>query len=180
MPAPALTASCVCGRVEVTAAGTPIASAACYCRDCQKGARQIEALPNAQRVADPDGGTGYALYRRDRVACTRGAELLKGYKLDGRTTPTNRVVATCCHTAMFVNFDRGPHWISVYRARLGEHAPPLQMRICTRFKPDTIVLSDDVPNHPGYPPALVVKLLASRVAMLFSRSSPTMPPAPRT
>ncbi len=31
--------------------------------------------------------------------------------------------------------------------------------------PDGVVLPDDVPSYRGYPPGLIVKLLASRVAM---------------
>jgi hypothetical protein len=50
-----MTASCACGRVELAAIGAPIVSNVCYCRDCQQGSRQIEALPNAGLVRDPDG-----------------------------------------------------------------------------------------------------------------------------
>ena len=162
------TAACACGRVELEATGKPIVSAVCYCDDCQKGARQIEALPNAGTVADPDGGTPYILYRKDRFACTKGADLLKSYKLKQRSA-TNRVVATCCNSAMFVNFDRGPFWVTAYRARFHGDPPPLQLRICTKFKPNNVALPRDVPSDPGYPPLLVVKLLASRVAMLLGR-----------
>lgn len=176
MPHPPLPASCTCGCVELAAIGAPIVCSVCYCRDCQQGARQIEALPNAQRVSDPDGGTAYVLYRRDRVNCVRGASLLRSYKLEGRSTPTNRVVATCCNSAMFVNFDRGPHWVSVYRARIDGDPPPLQMRICTRSRPGHASLSDDVPSHPGYPPALVIRLLTTRLAMMFGRSAPAIGP----
>ena len=126
---------------------------------------QIEALPNAGTVRDPDGGTAYILYRKDRIECSKGAELLRSYKLKD-TSVTNRVVATCCNSAVFVNFDRGPHWVSAYRARFHGELPPLQLRICTKFKPDGVVLPDDVPSYRRYPPGLVVKLLASRVAML--------------
>ncbi|MBR1219891.1 hypothetical protein JQ557_17920 [Bradyrhizobium sp. U87765 SZCCT0131] len=171
MPQPKLTASCACGCVDVTVFGAPIACSICYCRDCQRGAQQIEALPNASGVAETDGGTSYVLYRNDRVTCTRGHARLTSYKLRERS-PTNRVVASCCNTAMLVNFDRGPHWVSVYHTRLGENAPRPQMRICTRFKRDDVVLPSDMPNHPGYPPSLVVKLLAARLAMLIGRTSP--------
>jgi hypothetical protein len=163
-----MTATCVCGRVELKASGKPIVSAVCYCDDCQKGARQIEALPNAGAVADPDGGTPYVLYRKDRIACTKGADLLKSYKLK-QMSATNRVVATCCNSAMFVNFDRGPFWVTAYRARFHGDLPPLQLRICTKFKPNNVVLPRDVPSAPGYPPLMVVKLLAARVAMLLGR-----------
>lgn len=40
-----------------------------------------------------------------------GRMRLKRHKLK-ETSPTNRVVATCCNSAMFVTFDRGPHWVS--------------------------------------------------------------------
>src|SRR5580658_1378189 len=165
---PIMTATCSCGGVELKAFGTPIVSSVCYCDDCQKGAGQIEALPNAGAVGDPDGGTAYVLYRKDRIACSKGAEFLRNYKLK-ETSVTNRVDATCCNSAMFVNFDRGPHWVSAYRARFHGELPPVQVHICTKSKPEGVVLPNDVPSHPGYPPSLIAKLLASRVAMLFGR-----------
>ena len=163
-----MTATCSCGGVELKAFGRPIVSSVCYCDDCQKGADQIESLPNAGTVRDPDGGTAYILYRKDRIECSKGAELLRSYKLK-ETSVTNRVVATCCNSAVFMNFDRGPHWVSAYRARFRGELPPLQLRICTKFKPNGVVLPDDVPSYRGYPPGFVVKLLASRVAMLLGR-----------
>lgn len=163
-----MTATCSCGGVELKAFGRPIVSSVCYCDDCRKGADQIEALPGAGTVRDPYGGTAYILYRKDRIECSRGAELLRRYKLK-ETSVTNRVVATCCNSAVFMNFDRGPHWVSAYRARFHGELPPLQLRICTRFKPDGVVLPDDVPSYRSYPPGFVLKLLASRVAMLLGR-----------
>ncbi len=163
-----MTATCSCGGVELTAFGDPIASAVCYCEDCRKGADQIESLPNAGPVRDPDGGTAYILYRKDRIECSRGAELLRGYKLK-ENSATNRVVATCCNSAAFVDFDRGPHWVSAYRSRFRGKLPPVQLRICTKSKPDSVALADDVPSHRGYPPQLIVKLLAARVAMVLGR-----------
>ncbi|MEW6436879.1 MAG: hypothetical protein AB1508_06885 [Pseudomonadota bacterium] len=125
-------------------------------------------MPNAGAVADPDGGTAYILYRKDRIACASGAELLKSYKLK-ETSATNRVVATCCNSAMFVSFDRGLHWVSAYRARFHGDLPPLQFRTCTKFKPAAVALPQDVSSYKTYPPALVFKLLASRIAMLIGR-----------
>ena len=165
---PIMTATCSCGGGELKAFGRPIASNVCYCDDCQKGADQIEALPSAGTVRDSDGGTAYILYRKDRIECSKGAELLRTYKLK-ETSVTNRVVAARCHAAMFMNFDRGPHWVCAYRARFHGELPPLQRRICTRFKPNGVVLPDDVPSYRGYPPGFVVKLLASRVAMFLGR-----------
>jgi hypothetical protein len=163
-----LTASCACGAVELKASGKPIVSSVCYCEDCQKGAAQIESLPKAGAVRDPDGGTAYILYRKDRIECSKGAGLLKSYKLK-ESSATNRVVATCCNSAVFVNFDKGPHWVSAYRARFRGELPPLQFRMCTKSKPDGVTLAGDVPSYRGYPPRLIVKLLTSRLAMMLGR-----------
>ncbi len=163
-----MTASCSCGSVELKAFGAPIASNVCYCDDCQKGSHQIEDLPGAGPVRDPDGGTAYILYRKDRIECSKGAALLKRYKIKENSV-TNRVVATCCNSAMFMNFDKGPFWVSAYRERFRGDLPPLQMRICTRFKPAAGVLPNDVPSYPGYPLRFMAKLLASGAAMLLHR-----------
>src|SRR5882757_3400090 len=97
-------ARCLCGKVGIEAFGAPIASTVCYCDTCQEGSRQIEALPNAAPILGPDGGTAYILYRKDRIKYSKGAELLKGYKIDEKST-TSRVVATCCNSAMVMQFD---------------------------------------------------------------------------
>ena len=158
---------CSCGSVELEASGTPIMVTACYCDDCQEGGRHIEALPNAQPVLDADGGTGDLMYRRDRVECTRGAELLREYRLK-EESPTARVVATCCNSAMYLDFEKG-HWLSVYRARFVGDVPPLEMRVQTKFVPENTIVADDVPCYPGYPLRFVVKLVAARISMLLRR-----------
>jgi hypothetical protein len=83
------------------ASGAPIVGIVCYRDDCQEGGRRIEALAKASPVQDADGGTAYLLYRKDRLDCVKGAPLLKGLKLK-ETSATNRVVATCCNSAMHV------------------------------------------------------------------------------
>jgi hypothetical protein len=163
---PSFSASCACGQVTVGATGAPIVSAACYCRDCQEGGRRIEALPNAGAVLEPDGGTAYLLFRRDRIACSKGATLLKSHKLKD-ASPTNRVVATCCNSAMFVNFDKGPFWVSAYRARFHGTLPPVEIRVCTKSRPGDAEFADDVPNYPGYPIRMIARLLKSGAAMLL-------------
>jgi hypothetical protein len=161
-------ARCSCGKVEMEVTGQPIMSGVCYCDDCQTGARQIEALPHAPRVVDPDGGTQCVLYRKDRVTCTKGRDLLKGYRITEKTA-TSRMVTTCCNSAMTMTFADSRHWVPVYRGRIVEAAQPLQMRICTKFKPMGVTLADDVPNYPGYPPILMWKLVKAWVPMLLGR-----------
>ncbi len=89
------TVSCVCGQVAVEATGVPIASVVCYCDDCQEGARQIRSLPDAVAIDDPDGGTAYLAYRKDRVTYLKGAALLRHHKIR-EDSATNRVIASCC------------------------------------------------------------------------------------
>lgn len=165
---PRFAASCVCGQVALAATGDPIVAAVCYCDDCQEGARRIEALPNAAAILGSDGGTAYLLFRKDRFRCTQGDVLLKSYKLK-ETSATNRMVATCCNSAMFVDFDKGPHWVSAYRARFHGDLPPTEMRICTKFRPADAALPADAPNYPGYPLRLIARLVTSRAAMLLGR-----------
>lgn len=163
---PDIRATCACGSVAVTARGAPIVCAVCYCDDCQEAGRRIESLPNAPAVLGPDKGTEYVLIRKDRVAVERGESLLRAEKLVA-TSPTNRMVATCCNSAMFLRFDRGPHWVSVYRSRVKD-PPPIEMRLNTKFAPDATAIPDDVPRPAGFPFAFVGRLIAARVAMLFS------------
>jgi hypothetical protein len=161
------TVRCSCGSVELEANGAPILSAACYCDDCQEGWRRIEALPNAPGVRDPHGGTPYLLYRRDRVRCAKGAELLTGHKL-AEASATSRVVATCCNSAMYLDFARG-HWLSIHRGRFEGDVFPTQMRVQTKFRAGSGAVPSDVPDYPGFPPKFLAKLLAARIAMLLGR-----------
>lgn len=117
-------------------------------------------------MREHDGGTAYVLYRKDRVVYTKGSELLKDCRLD-QSPNTDRVVASCCNSAVLMRFDDARHWIPTYRARFGPNAPPIQMRICTSLAERPDAIPDDVPSHRSYPPAFIIKLLSSRISMLF-------------
>lgn len=162
------TARCSCGSVEIEAFGTPITSVVCYCDSCQEGSRQIEALTKAVPILGPDCGTAYILYRKDRIKYSKGAELLKSYTIEEKST-TSRVVAACCNSAMVMRFDDAKHWVPVYRARFQGAIPPLQWRICTKFKPENAAVPTDIPSSPMYPAGFVWKLLTSKLSMLFGR-----------
>lgn len=158
--------SCACGSVALKALGAPITSVICYCGDCQRGSRELASLPNAAPVQDADGGTAYVVYRKDRVMPVKGAVLLKNHKLDAASA-TNRVVATCCNTAMLMSFDDSRHWVSMYRARFPGDAMPVQMRICTKSRTAAGPLPSDVPSFASYAPRFMMKLVAARLAMIF-------------
>ncbi|APR84304.1 Hypothetical protein A7982_09653 [Minicystis rosea] len=159
------TARCACGGVELTLIGAPILSAVCHCDDCQEGSRRLEALADAPPIRDPEGGTPYVLYRKDRFTCEKGEASLRSDKLR-ETSSTRRVFAACCHSAMFLEVERG-HWISVYRARIQGEAPPVQMRVCRKREGERGEAPSDVPTYPTYPLRFLAKLVAARIGMLL-------------
>jgi hypothetical protein len=157
-------ARCSCGKLEITGVGAPLMSVACYCDDCQAGSRQIAALPNARSTADPDGGTPFILYRKDRVDLTTAGHLLKDLRLK-EGSPTKRVVATCCNTGMFLNFEKG-HWLSMYRSRFQGDLPRIEMRIQTKSAPNPGDIPADAPCYRSFPFRFMTKLWVARLAML--------------
>lgn len=162
-----LSAICQCGKVKFEAVGPPILTASCYCTSCQEAGRQFEQLASAPPVLDADGGTGVILYRKDRVQCVMGQEYLGERRLKP-DSPTRRVVATCCNSAMFLDFIKG-HWLSMYRNRFPAGAPPLEMRIMTKERRVGVELAGDLPNHSGYSARLMLKLIAAWITMGFRR-----------
>ena len=158
-------AACRCGEVAFEAVGAPIVSAICCCASCQQAARQFEALPGASPVLDAHGGTAFVLQRKDRVRFLRGGARLQTHRLKP-DSPTRRVLATCCNTPMFAEFEKG-HWLSLYRDRFTESAPPPQMRVMTADRREDAPLPSDLPNYPGHTGKFMWKLLSAWAAMGF-------------
>jgi len=167
MPAePSLRAACACGTVKLEATGAPMITAVCYCDDCQAAGERIGDMPGASPLLDGDGGSAMVMFRKDRLRCVEGAERLTPTKLTPKS-PTSRYVASCCNSAMYLGFDDAKHWVDVYRSRVVGVAPPVQARVCTRFKPTGAELPNDAPAYAGYPPRLIPKLLGSKLAMML-------------
>lgn len=162
-----LVATCQCGKVKFEAAGPPILTVACYCTSCQQAGRAFEQLPSAPPVLDRDGGTSLVLYRKDRVHCATGRQHLEEHRLKPES-PTRRVIARCCNSAMFLDFTQG-HWLSMFRNRFPTGAPPVEMRVMTKERPAGVALADDVPNHGGRSGKFMLKLIAAWIAMGFRR-----------
>jgi hypothetical protein len=154
---------CRCGKVKFEAFGAPILTGACYCASCQEAGQRLERLAYAPSVLDPDGGTRVILYRKDRVTCATGLEHLEEHRLNPES-PTRRVIAMCCNSAMFLDFTRG-HWLSMYWNRFPTGAPPLEMRLMTKDRRAGVELADDVPNVSGFSGMFILRLLAARIAM---------------
>jgi hypothetical protein len=171
---PSHVAQCRCGAVEIGGWSNPLVVAACYCDDCQVASERLAASANGGPTAGADGGTEFMVFRRDLIACVRGAENLQAMRLTA-ATKTRRMVAGCCTTPMYVSFDDKRPCVSSYRAGFGADAPPVEMRICTRFRRPEYKAEDGLPEHPGYPAAMILRILAAWPRMLFSRPVGALP-----
>jgi hypothetical protein len=162
-----ISASCRCRKVELEIAGPPILRGICYCTSCQQAGVRHRAVPGADPSLAEDGGTDYVLYRKDRLRCVQGGEFLEERRLKP-DSPTRRMYARCCNTAMFLDFTKG-HWLSVYRGRLPGDVPPATMRMMTAERPGGVVLPGDIANYPGHSGKFMLKLLGAWMAMGFRR-----------
>src|ERR1700730_6302664 len=72
---------CRCGKVKLEAVGRQILPAPYYGASCQEAGSRFEHLASAPPVLNPDGGTDYVLYRKDRVQCVTGQEDLEEHRL---------------------------------------------------------------------------------------------------
>jgi len=160
-------ARCRCGKVELKIVGAPILRGICYCASCQEAGRRYQAVPGVDSVLAEDGGTDYVLYRKDRVRCVQGGDLFEERRLKPGS-PTRRMYARCCNTAMFLDFTKG-HWLTIYRGRLPDDIPPATMRMMTAERPEGVILPDDMANYSGHSRKFTLKLLSTWMAMGFRR-----------
>jgi hypothetical protein len=158
--------ACACGQVRLEVAGSPIIAAECHCTSCRTAGGKIEALPDAQPVLEANGGTRYVLYRKDRVRVLQGAELLKEFRLTPKS-PTRRVVASCCNTPVFTEFQHG-HWLSLYRQLWPAGAAPRpEIRTMVSDRIDMPALDASIPNLKTQSGMFFVRLLGAWMAMGF-------------
>ena len=161
-----LFSTCTCGQVRLEATGRPIVTVTCYCASCQAAGQKFAALPGATSVLREDGGTDFILFRKDRVSCLAGKEVLREHRLT-TASKTRRVTATCCNSAMFLEFTNG-HWLSLYSARVpSKDRPALEMRTMTSDRRTGVELDDTVPSSKTQSVKFMARLLAAWVAMGF-------------
>jgi hypothetical protein len=159
---------CHCGKVECAGQGAPILTVVCYCDDCQAAARALEALPGAPPIMDRDGGTALTLFRTTRFAATRGGEHLQPHKLRPDSA-TNRMVADCCNSTLYLAFDKGPHWVSVVRCRLVGEQPLVRYRVMTKYRTSTLPFADNAPVAKGFALGFLGTMVRDAIAAKLGR-----------
>ena len=158
--------SCACGQVQLEAKGAPIVNAECCCNSCRAAGGRLRGPPSAPPILEPNGATRFVLYRKDRIRFVEGAALLKDFHLTPESK-TRRVVATCCNTPVFLEFQHG-HWLSLYGCLWPEGTlPKLELRTMTRDLPSGTELPEDVPNARRQSFSFFLKLLSAWIAMGF-------------
>lgn len=126
----------------------------------------MSARAAGRPVLDADGGTAFVLQRKDRVACVKGAEHLKEFRLMP-ASPTRRVIATCCNSPMFLEFTSG-HWLSIYSDRLApEDRPAVEMRTMTADRRAGVEFNDALPSYRKHSGRFMWRLLTAWAAMGF-------------
>jgi hypothetical protein len=168
MPSQDFHAHCACGRVELEGSGAPMATLACYCDDCQAAGKQIDALPAGHSGLDADGGTVSVLFRKDRVRCVRGSELLIDHKLRPHSHAT-RVIASCCNSSMSTRFDNWFPMAALRTFSVNMESVKPEACIMTKYAPDTSQIMHAVPRSTRLPLGFVLKLLAALAQLGLQR-----------
>jgi hypothetical protein len=159
---------CQCGNVALEVIGKPIMTVACYCDDCQQAAQKLSSLKNADpnSILEADGGTQFLMQRKDKIKCIKGAKFLSEYKLKQETS-TRRVVARCCSTPMFLEFEKG-HWLSLYMNRFKQvDQKPIEQRTMTKYKRADVHFGDNIPSPSSHTFSFMLKLALAWSAMKF-------------
>ena len=142
-------------------------SAICHCTSCRTAGQGFDAASGHDPIVDAGGGTAALLWRKDRVRCVAGGDLLEAHRLTP-DSPTRRMVASCCGAPMLLDFTKG-FWVSIYRDRVRD-APPPTMRVMTGDVPPGVTLPDDgLPRMKGHSGRFMLRLMATWAAIGFRR-----------
>ena len=162
----AIELSCVCGQVGLRLEREPIIATECHCTSCRTAGEALAALPLARPMLDPSGGTPFVLYRKDRIAFTRGQGLLTAYRLKP-DSPTRRAIASCCNTPVFLEFQHG-HWLSLYSSLWPQGtSPALELRTMVSDRQGLPALDGAIPSGKLQTAGFYARLLGAWIAMGF-------------
>ncbi|MBX3577664.1 MAG: hypothetical protein KF723_10660 [Rhizobiaceae bacterium] len=156
--------TCACGTVHIDVEKAPIITTECHCASCRKAGERMAALPGGRDPRQPNGGTRFVLYRKDRARIEAGRSMLRAVRLTPDAT-TRRVVAACCNTPLFLEF-KGGHWLSLYAGLWPvDSVPPTEIRTMTTGQ--DAALDGSVRSGARATAAFYARLLVAWVAMGF-------------
>lgn len=155
--------SCDCGMVQFQALTKPIATAVCYCVDCQNAGDIIAGIEDVKLFRETDGGTSYVTLHDKNWSVVSGQDKLESIKLKPNSS-TTRYVTNCCNSPMFLKFKHG-FWTSTYRMRY-TNPPPLEWRNKTANQFVDEPLPKIIPEFKNFPMRLFGRLLK---AWIFPR-----------
>lgn len=158
--------TCACGGVALELHGAPFFTTECHCDSCREAASRMAALKLSRDMVEDNGGTQFVLYRKDRAKIVRGQGDLVGYRLK-TGAPTRRVVAGCCNSPVFLEF-QGGHWLSLYASLWpAGQAPRPQIRTMTADRSAGAVPDQSIPHGKIQTFGFYGRLLAAWIAMGF-------------
>lgn len=155
--------ACSCGAVTLELDGPPILASECHCASCRTAADRLNAS-----IREENGGTRFVLQRKDRATVLSGEEHLASFRLEPNAS-TQRIVATCCKSPMWMEF-KGGHWLSIYAACWPKGAAP-ETELRTMTKDAKTALPDDLPNAKTQSAGFMWKLFQAWVGMGFRNPS---------
>ena len=163
--------SCGCGKAALTLHQGPFIATECHCTSCRTAGEALAELPLARPMIGQNGGTHFVLYRKDRVTFSKGLDVLAAYRIKP-DSPTRRVVASCCNTPIFLEFQNG-HWLSLYGSLWPDGAvPPADLRTVVADREGLPPLDDAIPAGKLQTARFYARLLGAWIAMGFK--SPTI------
>lgn len=171
--------SCACGQTALALHKDPFIVTECHCTSCRTAGETLGILPLARPMLSRNGGTHFVLYRKDRVTFSKGLDLLAAYRLKPGS-PTRRVVASCCNTPIFLEFQNG-HWLSFYGSLWPDNAlPPAQLRTVVSDREGLPPLDDAIPAGKLQTARFYALLLGAWIAMGFKSPTIDLPRPDRT
>jgi hypothetical protein len=108
------------------------------------------------------------LIRANRFSVTAGADKLTAHKLRPNSN-TSRMVASCCNSALYLAFDKGPHWVSTVSNRSVGEVPRPRYRVMTRYRTSPLPFPDSVPTAKRFSWPFLGTMIRDAIAQKLGR-----------
>lgn len=124
-------------------------------------------FPNGRTNSIPDGGTFSTFFRKDRIRCTRGENLLKEVNVRPDSF-ARRMVSGCCNSAMTIRYTNWLPMVPLWGYGDSRDTAPPDCRSFTKFSPDPEIIPKDVHAYRGPALGFAVKILWNALLLRFA------------